>query len=903
MNFEEEMDLKKGPWSVEEDQLLMNYINTHGEGQWNSLARSAGLRRTGKSCRLRWLNYLRPNVRRGNITPEEQLLILELHSRWGNRWSKIAQYLPGRTDNEIKNYWRTRVQKHAKQLRCDVNSKQFQDMVRHLWMPRLAERIRAAASGGAAAATHHQDLASPPAENSNVLVGLSWESESSEPQASSGSVSTDGVANSVQGCEDNGSSDAGWFSDCWPESLPSPGFGDDLGSLDLDQSGWEESFFLFQSLPFLSKFPFHFSRSRLYLCPLSSFSPPPPSPLLPFYAATPPDSSFTAVRFMAYAFPSESRIVVPQPQPQPSPPVHLIDPGTLILPPQPPLPAGYVVPLPPSASHSAVLVKNPASVSGNPKVVYHPLFLRLNHAFLVRMDEQRTRSLLEFMADLGLEPSQEEEMKRENVIDQLKQIVQAWIKKVAWQRRLPKDVIAKACATVLTYGSYGLGVHGPNSDIDALCVGPNFATIEVSYSFDGIAHCILKGISFEILVFLVQEDFFTVLRAILENQTEVSELHCVKSAKVPLMRFKFNGISIDFPYARLPAISVPEYVDIFDPSLLSFIDDTSWRSLSGVRANQRILQLVPNLKNFQSVLRCVKLWARRRGVYSHLFGFFGGIHLAILAAYVCQKYPNASISALLCLFFETFSKWPWPEPVILRGPSIPYRHPDGRSFMPIMMPCSPFEWCNSNITSSTYEKIVSEFQRGYALTRLQDPKGMEFRWNNLFEAYPYSQKHSHFLQILLAARNVDELQDWVGWVKSRLRALLLKIEMVHDYCDPNPMEFVDHNMAEPNTVFYWGLSPKGGTFMDIDFLKEEFMKSINTDHSVMNPTHCKLDLSIVENAQLPKSLQLDACEAKWSKPCWRIFDYNHSRKPVYSQHLPQYFVGYLADGQYRPAAS
>ncbi|KAL1832606.1 hypothetical protein ACET3Z_002257 [Daucus carota] len=139
-----EEDLRRGPWTIEEDFALMNYISQNGEGRWNSLARSAGLKRTGKSCRLRWLNYLRPDVRRGNITLEEQLLILELHSRWGNRWSKIAQHLPGRTDNEIKNYWRTRVQKHAKQLKCDVNSKQFKDTMRYLWMPRLVERIQAA---------------------------------------------------------------------------------------------------------------------------------------------------------------------------------------------------------------------------------------------------------------------------------------------------------------------------------------------------------------------------------------------------------------------------------------------------------------------------------------------------------------------------------------------------------------------------------------------------------------------------------------------------------------------------------------------------------------------------------------------------------------------------------------
>ncbi|XP_057422357.1 transcription factor MYB108-like [Lotus japonicus] len=146
---EDEMDLRRGPWTADEDLTLMNYVATHGEGRWNTLAHSAGLKRTGKSCRLRWLNYLRPDVRRGNITLEEQLLILDLHSRWGNRWSKIAQYLPGRTDNEIKNYWRTRVQKLAKQLKCDVNSKQFKDTMRYLWMPRLVERIQAAATATA----------------------------------------------------------------------------------------------------------------------------------------------------------------------------------------------------------------------------------------------------------------------------------------------------------------------------------------------------------------------------------------------------------------------------------------------------------------------------------------------------------------------------------------------------------------------------------------------------------------------------------------------------------------------------------------------------------------------------------------------------------------------------------
>ncbi|KAG8366631.1 hypothetical protein BUALT_Bualt17G0099800 [Buddleja alternifolia] len=146
-SYEDGSELRRGPWTLEEDNLLIQYITSHGEGRWNSLAKYAGLKRTGKSCRLRWLNYLKPDIKRGNLTPHEQLLILELHSKWGNRWSKIAQNLPGRTDNEIKNYWRTRVQKQARQLKVDSNSKKFLEAIRMFWMPRLIEKIEQNSSG------------------------------------------------------------------------------------------------------------------------------------------------------------------------------------------------------------------------------------------------------------------------------------------------------------------------------------------------------------------------------------------------------------------------------------------------------------------------------------------------------------------------------------------------------------------------------------------------------------------------------------------------------------------------------------------------------------------------------------------------------------------------------------
>ncbi|XP_074564310.1 myb-related protein Zm38-like [Curcuma longa] len=107
----EKAHTNKGAWTKEEDQRLVAYINAHGEGCWRSLPKAAGLLRCGKSCRLRWINYLRPDLKRGNFTEEEDALIIHLHALLGNKWSLIAGRLPGRTDNEIKNHWNTHIKR------------------------------------------------------------------------------------------------------------------------------------------------------------------------------------------------------------------------------------------------------------------------------------------------------------------------------------------------------------------------------------------------------------------------------------------------------------------------------------------------------------------------------------------------------------------------------------------------------------------------------------------------------------------------------------------------------------------------------------------------------------------------------------------------------------------------
>ncbi|KAI3522647.1 hypothetical protein L1887_00594 [Cichorium endivia] len=475
-----------------------------------------------------------------------------------------------------------------------------------------------------------------------------------------------------------------------------------------------------------------------------------------------------------------------------------------------------------------------------------PLGFALNPAVVAQIELYRSISLQQLINDEGLVPSQEEEQRRNVVIWKLKVIVMEWIKKVACLRKLPENHIRAASATVLTYGSYGLGVHNAESDIDALCVGPWFASLT--------------------------EDFFIVLHDMLAKRVEVSDIHCVKDAKVPLMRFKFEGISIDLPYAQLKVTTVPENVDILNSMFLNGIDETSWKSLSGVRANNSILQHVPDIKIFQELLRCVKLWAKRRGVYGNLFGFFGGVHLAVLSAFICQRNPNLKLAVLVSYFFKTFAFWPWPKPVILQGSMLPRHHPETRSPMPIHLPCS-HEYCHSNITTSTFKKIKYEFRRGFR--HIQDLLKAQFDWRNLFEPYPYAKNYESFLKITLSTCKEDELADWVGWVKSRFRSLLVKLEELHASCDPNPTEYSDTSFQDPNVVFYWGLIVSESDDVDLDLLQKEFKKNLGTGFK--SPTG-KITLSIIQTSQLPKNLQPVDTHPELSNPT--------QMAPMHLDHMP-----------------
>uniref|UniRef100_A0A0A9D3R0 polynucleotide adenylyltransferase n=1 Tax=Arundo donax TaxID=35708 RepID=A0A0A9D3R0_ARUDO len=453
-----------------------------------------------------------------------------------------------------------------------------------------------------------------------------------------------------------------------------------------------------------------------------------------------------------------------------------------------------------------------------------PIVYQLNPAAVTQMDECRSRSLVKFISGAGVVPSIEDGRRRDRVVRELGKIVMDWAKRVAYEQGGQYWITS---ATVLTFGSYALGAYGPESDIDAVCVGPYIASL--------------------------QHHFFIVLRQMLEGRPEVSELHSIEGAKVPLMRFKFNGILVDFAYVQLPVINAAEAIHAFDPRVLEKVDGASWRCLSGVRVNRQIIQLVPNMKKFQYLLRCLKLWARKRGLHCHLLGFFAGIHLAILAAYVCRRHPNASINTLFSLFFDTFVHWPWPLPVSLLDPPALCQSPDGCSLMPIMLPCIPPEFCSSSITDSTFNKIKEELRRGHTLTK--DIRSIDIDWSLLFAPFPYGAKYKCFIRIVLSAPMAEELRDWVGWVKSRFRNLLLKLKSLGVYCDPDPCEQVDHTITDPNVVFFWGLMYRRSVQICTSSLKEDFMKSVfNNIYGKEKCAHSDITMSIVGPPMLPKSV-------------------------------------------------
>lgn len=434
-------------------------------------------------------------------------------------------------------------------------------------------------------------------------------------------------------------------------------------------------------------------------------------------------------------------------------------------------------------------------------------------------DHLRNAQLEKFLIDSGLYESNEEAEKREEVLDRIREIVKGWVKQLTRQRGYTDQMVEDANAVIFTFGSYRLGVHGPGADIDTLCVGPSYVNRD--------------------------EDFFVILHNILAEMEEVSELQPVSDAHVPVMKFKFQGVSIDLLYASVSMLVIPDDLDISQGSILYNVDEQTVRSLNGCRVADQILKLVPNVEHFRTTLRCLKFWAKRRGVYSNVTGFLGGVNWALLVARVCQLYPNAIPSMLVSRFFRVYTQWRWPNPVMLcpieeedLGFPVwdPRKNPRDRTHhMPIITPAYPCMNSSYNVSTSTLRVMMEQFEHGNKIC--QEVELNKAQWIKLFEPYLFFEAYKNYLQVDIVAVDADDLLAWKGWVESRLRQLTLKIErdtfgMLQ--CHPYPYEYVDTSKECAHCAFFMGLQRKQGVNVkdgqqfDIRGTVDEFRQEVNS---------------------------------------------------------------------------
>ncbi|KAF7127702.1 hypothetical protein RHSIM_Rhsim11G0049600 [Rhododendron simsii] len=463
------------------------------------------------------------------------------------------------------------------------------------------------------------------------------------------------------------------------------------------------------------------------------------------------------------------------------------------------------------------------------------------------VDFQRNTELEKLLIDSGLYENNEDAAKREAVLGRIEEllkelrftfaqlyteVVKRWVKHLTQQRGYTDQMVEDANALIFTFGSFRLGVHGPGSDMDTLCVGPSYVNRE--------------------------EDFFITLHDMLAEMEEVTELQPVPDAHVPVMKFKFQGISIDLLYASISVLVVPhdlrsecadklasgQDLDISDGSVLYDIDEQTVRSLNGCRVADQILKLVPNIEHFRTTLRSLKFWATRRGVYSNVTGFLGGVNWALLVARICQLYPNAIPSMLVSRFFRVYTQWRWPNPVMLcpieeneLGFPVwdPRRNPRDRTHhMPIITPAYPCMNSSYNVSTSTLRVMMDQFQHGNKVC--EEIELNKAQWSALFEPYLFFEEYKNYLQIDIIAADADDLLAWRGWVESRLRQLTLKIErdtygMLQ--CHPYPNEYGDSSKPCPHCAFFMGLQRKQGVKVqegqqfDIRATVEEFKQDVN----------------------------------------------------------------------------
>ena len=315
---------------------------------------------------------------------------------------------------------------------------------------------------------------------------------------------------------------------------------------------------------------------------------------------------------------------------------------------------------------------------------------------------------------------------------------------------------------------------------------------------------------------VTKDEFFGNFLDNLSARADVSEVTPITEAVVPMIGLKIDGIDIDLLYSCLPFAQVNlKEKDILDDNILRGVDDQTAKCLNGPRVTNMLYKLVPNFHEFAVCLRCLRLWGKKRGIYSNKMGYLGGVNFAILGAFICQLYPKAPAATLLKNFFRLMLDWKWPNPIRLCpkyepglnmeqwDPTIDRRQL--RDLMPILTPAYPIMNSTYSTNQRTMEVMMMEFQRGkdicektikdIMLRKLKVDKAQSSTngggaantdlklsydevadgFSELFTPFDFFAHFSTYIMVLITANSEDDLLKWEGFVESRVRQLVVRL--------------------------------------------------------------------------------------------------------------------------------
>lgn len=458
-----------------------------------------------------------------------------------------------------------------------------------------------------------------------------------------------------------------------------------------------------------------------------------------------------------------------------------------------------------------------------------------------------TKALEESLKPYGVFESEEELQHRIVVLGKLNTLVKQWIIDTSLAKNMPESVANSVGGKIFTFGSYRLGVHTKGADIDTLLVAPRH---------------------------IDRSDFFGTFYEILKNNEDVKELRAVENAFVPVIKLVFCNIEMDLLFARLALPEVPDDLSLLDESLLKNLDPKCVRSLNGCRVTDEILHLVPNIENFRLTLRAVKLWAKNRGIYSNVLGFLGGVSWAMLVARTCQLYPNAVAATLLQKFFLVFSKWDWPNPVLLKNITQPaeklglnfpvwdprYNPADRYHLMPIITPAFPQQNSTFNVSMSTRSIMNEEFEIGLTIT--SDVLIGKSTWDALFQPPNFFSKYKHYIVLSAISNSEEDHLEWIGLVESKVRILVTNLENTQfvtlAHVKPKSFAPLEPDKASPTNRWFIGLQfeKKENVNVDLTGAIQMFTNTVHTQAvtAKMFKEGMRLEAIHVKKKQLSKYL-------------------------------------------------